>query len=436
MTSINGLKCVECNINLDKYNLDNIILKVYETDNLNIIVLIKGEILNMCNIPLRIHSGCITGDIFLSKLCDCGKQLDYMLSIMYEQENGILIYIPEHEGRGIGIFNKIKAYKLIQNEHIDTYEANQRLGFDDDLRDFSFINKILDNLNVESVILYTNNPEKFEACKKYISKVENIPNFINESNYNYLLTKQNKKEHNLKMENYENIQKNRILINTHQIKICILYTKWNEKYVNLLKNAAFHKLLSLNFKIENIDFIEVPGSYDLLSGIDSLYNKTNVIYDAILLIGILLKGETSHYEFLMNALSYGIYQYQIKYNIPIVNGLLTCENETQIKNRSVNNNHGVFWANAILDMITSKYNTNFKIHFWMKHNNLNIFDINDNYTNVSPGKYICNISTNESDFKCTIKNNLFFVETTDTNLIQKLHCFSGLVYILECLDSS
>lgn len=417
------IECSECCIFMEKFNNDEVTFKIYKVSNLDVIVIIKGDVSNNECVPLRIHSGCITGDIFGSKMCDCGKQLEYIYSVINNSSNGLLIYIPEHEGRGIGLMNKIKAYKLIKEKHIDTFNANTEIGFDEDLRNFSFVNTILKDLNVKSVDLYTNNPDKFKACYEYICNIVNIPNFINPHNFNYLQTKQDKKNHSLKLENYENIQKNNVVINTKNSKIGIIYTKWNERYVNLLKNGAYNKLLSLNFQKQNIDFIQVAGSYDLLSGIDGLINQGKNKYDAFLIIGILLKGETSHYDFLMNCLSNGIYSYQLKYNIPIVNGILTCENDEQIKNRTINNNHGVFWGDAILNSITSNYVTNFYVKLWNKFNNLYIFQINNDddnslkNINIQEGKYnsLITINNNIIETICTIKNNLLFVDLTSNN---------------------
>ena len=419
-----SFECINCDIFLEKLNNELISFKVYKISNLDVIVLLKGKIENQLDVPCRIHSGCITGDLFGSKMCDCGKQLDYMFSIINKHDNGILIYITEHEGRGIGIFNKIKAYKCMQDEHIDTFQANKVLGFADDLRDFSYINNILEDLKLQSIILYSNNPEKYDACKTYISHIEPIPNFLNQHNFSYLVAKQTEKHHNLKLENYDNIQKDNILINTSACKIGILYTKWNEKYVNLLKDGAYNKLISLNFNKNNIEFLQVPGAYDLLAGLDAFISRSNKKYDAVLLIGILLKGETSHYEFLMNALSSGLYNYQAKYGIPVINGILTCENEEQIKYRTINNNHGIFWANAILDLVSAKYVTQFDIEYWNKFNNTYVFLI-DNNLNIHNGKYKCLISSVLHE--CHIQNHMVFIENADdgfaTNKNKKIELY-------------
>lgn len=133
-------------------------------------------------------------------------------------------------------------------------------------------------------------------------------------------------------------------------KIGILYTKWNKKYVDYLVSGCEEKLIELGIKSSNVYKMELPGSYDLLYGVTAIINK-NYNLDAIITIGILLKGETSHYEFLMNAIGSNLPRLQLHYNTPIINGILTCETEQQIIHRSINVNHGKIWAQAIDDII-------------------------------------------------------------------------------------
>ena len=113
------------------------------------------------SVPIvRIHSECLTGDVFHSSRCDCGEQLDETIRKLGEQ-GGIILYLRQ-EGRGIGLYNKIDAYKL-QSEGMNTYEANNHLGFGDDLRDFSEAAQMLEALGVSKIQLITNNPKRFES---------------------------------------------------------------------------------------------------------------------------------------------------------------------------------------------------------------------------------------------------------------------------------
>jgi GTP cyclohydrolase II len=146
-------------------------------------------------INVRIHSECITGDLFGSKKCDCGEQLAYSMSYLNESK-GILIYLRQ-EGRGIGLINKIKAYKL-QESGLDTIESNVHLGFQPDERDFEIAVNILELLQVKSINLLTNNPEKLDVFKdSKVSLVNRIPIVIpsNDKNKDYLAVKKAKMGH-------------------------------------------------------------------------------------------------------------------------------------------------------------------------------------------------------------------------------------------------
>lgn len=140
-------------------------------------------------VNIRIHSECITGDLFHSKRCDCGKQLDAAMKYIHEN-GGVLLYLRQ-EGRNIGIINKLKAYNL-QDKGLNTAEANIELGFPADARDFKIAVDILEDLGIQSVNLLTNNPEKISFIKdSSIKLIHRIPLEINpeKENLEYLKTK-------------------------------------------------------------------------------------------------------------------------------------------------------------------------------------------------------------------------------------------------------
>ena len=140
-------------------------------------------------VNIRIHSECITGDLFHSKRCDCGKQLDSAMKYIHEN-GGILLYLRQ-EGRNIGIINKLKAYNL-QDQGLNTAEANIELGFPADARDFKIAVEILEDLGITSINLLTNNPEKISyISESSIKLVKRIPLEINpeKENLDYLKTK-------------------------------------------------------------------------------------------------------------------------------------------------------------------------------------------------------------------------------------------------------
>ena len=165
------------------------------------IAVMKGEIKNKENVTVRLHSECLTGDVFGSKRCDCQEQLHRALHELEESGEGLLIYLRQ-EGRGIGILNKLKAYKL-QDEGYDTVEVNHKLGFSDDLRDYAVAAQIIKDLGIKSIILKTNNPKKIEGLEKYGIKIagrKEIEIAANDVDKNYLKVKKEKMGHLLKQD--------------------------------------------------------------------------------------------------------------------------------------------------------------------------------------------------------------------------------------------
>ena len=157
------------------------------------LALIMGEIEDEALV--RIHSECFTGDVLHSMRCDCGEQLDLAMMEIAEEGKGIIVYLRQ-EGRGIGLVNKLKAYNL-QDDGMDTVEANIALGFGAELRDYSGATTILRNLGVTKIKLMTNNPSKSEELKKDGFEVQQVNHvtIANNENKDYLKTKSEKMNH-------------------------------------------------------------------------------------------------------------------------------------------------------------------------------------------------------------------------------------------------
>lgn len=190
LMTFDGVKKLKMNITFSnkailptKYGDFNIISFKQENDIHEHCLLYIGNIYGQKDVLTRIHSECLTGDVFTSKKCDCGEQLDKSMHAISEKRSGIILYLRQ-EGRGIGLFNKINAYAL-QDQGQDTISANHSLGFDTDLRDFTIAVKALEHFKIKAIELLSNNPNKIEVWENsdiHVSK--RIPLIIKANTYN------------------------------------------------------------------------------------------------------------------------------------------------------------------------------------------------------------------------------------------------------------
>ena len=296
-------------------------IKVYtDVSGCQYVVLSKGQLSGANNVWLRVHSECLTGDVFSSLRCDCRSQLTKAFEMLAEQESGLLIYIRGHEGRGIGLSNKIQCYALQDTGNHNTFTANHQIYLPSDCRSYNYLPTILKDLGIVSVVLYTNNSSKITAIQDYIT---NVVNFVGkETSYNqkYL---QDKIAPVLKQKR----------------KIGLVYTTgWHTQYVQKMVSDCHEFFESSHLRgsalsdSESVELIECPvaGAYELISGCRRLIKKGITV---IIAIGILMKGETDHYHYIADAVSHGLMQLQIQHDVDIINGLLTVSTEEHIKNR-------------------------------------------------------------------------------------------------------
>jgi GTP cyclohydrolase II len=165
------------------------------------VALVHGDVMGAAEVPTRLHSECLTGDALGSLRCDCRDQLEVALRRLSSMPRGLLLYMRQ-EGRGIGLRNKVRAYAL-QDRGLDTVEANRALGFRDDERDYEVAAHMLASLNVESIALMTNNPDKIAQLQRYgVKIVRRIPHVIppNEFDRAYLLAKARRSGHLLEID--------------------------------------------------------------------------------------------------------------------------------------------------------------------------------------------------------------------------------------------
>jgi len=195
------------------------------------LALLKGRVSGKRNVLTRIHSSCVTGDIFFSKKCDCGEQLRESFKRVNQRGSGIIIYLFQ-EGRGINILNKIKAYRL-QSFGLDTFEANEQLDFPSDLRTYEAVRDILFDLKVKSIDILTNNPDKLYQLQDYGIIIENrIPLIISPNKFdaNYLESKRREAKHIIPQPKAKKRLRGRQ--NNHELEIKFLF---NKRQIKLLK---------------------------------------------------------------------------------------------------------------------------------------------------------------------------------------------------------
>jgi 3,4-dihydroxy 2-butanone 4-phosphate synthase/GTP cyclohydrolase II len=163
---------------------------------------VRGEVSGADDVLVRVHSECLTGDVFGSMRCDCGLQLDAAMELIAREGTGVIVYLRGHEGRGIGLGHKIRAYTL-QDQGRDTVEANVELGFPIDSREYGIGSQMLVDLGVSTMRIMTNNPAKYGGLEGYgLEIVERVPLHVlpNAENIRYLRTKQEKLGHLLDIE--------------------------------------------------------------------------------------------------------------------------------------------------------------------------------------------------------------------------------------------
>jgi 3,4-dihydroxy 2-butanone 4-phosphate synthase/GTP cyclohydrolase II len=167
-------------------------------DDKHHVALVKGDVAGRDDVLVRVHSECLTGDVFHSLRCDCGEQLESALSMIEREGRGVLLYLSQ-EGRGIGLLNKLRAYKL-QEGGLDTVDANLQLGLPADLRDYGIGAQILVDLGLSSIRILTNNPKKIRGLEGYgLSVTEQVPieHLSNPHNEDYLRAKRDRMGHTL-----------------------------------------------------------------------------------------------------------------------------------------------------------------------------------------------------------------------------------------------
>lgn len=316
------------------------------------------ENLGVNDVPTRIHSECFTGDVLKSELCDCGNQLKSAMKYIVNTGYGIIVFPSEHEGRGIGRVHKCKAYDLKKKLNINTFEANQRLGFSDDARTYYDIPKILTKLGVTKIKLLTENPNKVNVfSNSSISVTEVIP-MISEYNIHsdkYLSDKREmfdtlvldnstgKREKNMNkaFSEVDNIERN------SKYRIGIVYSEWHAPLIERIRNKLKYHLNNLG--VTQIEEFKVPGAAELSFGAASIARRNlensedklalltndrkSSKIDGVIVVGILIKGDTYHFEGVASGVFANVGNVRDNMNLPIINATMACLNYQQVEER-------------------------------------------------------------------------------------------------------
>jgi 3,4-dihydroxy 2-butanone 4-phosphate synthase / GTP cyclohydrolase II len=304
-------------------------LSLYQAaDNTRYSVLCYGNVEQQSNLLLRVHSECITSHLLYSLRCDCVQQYSLALEVIQKEGRGMVIYIHGHEGRAIGLANKVAAYHLQTTFSHDTYEANKKLNLPHDNRNYHAVLEILDRYKVESVRLLTNNPDKVKVLSERV--IEHIPLSSPSTPHNedYITCKKQhfQRQQDMHMPSLSIPQlpvRNPNLVH----RVSIVSTSWHKQLLSPLLQAL-EKYYGDDVELS---FLEVPGSYELCYGALHVLNTKQV--HAVLCLGVLIQGQSYHFYSLAQSIPSNLLSLSAQYKTPIINGVLTCYDEQQAKQR-------------------------------------------------------------------------------------------------------
>ena len=311
-----------------------------------------GDIAGREDVLVRVHSECVTGDVFGSLRCDCGEQLHHALEQITAEESGVVLYLAQ-EGRGIGLLNKLRAYEL-QEQGLDTVDANLELGFAPDMRDYGIGAQILADLGLTSIRVLTNNPRKIVGIEAFgLTVTEEVPIEVapQEHNVDYLRTKRDKLGHRLHHQHLRLDATPRpaeppvsVSVETHGdgtlaspgarvlgaeplpagARVAVVVSRYHSHVTQRLLDGA---LEAARARGAEVDVILSPGAFEL--GILSLEAARTGRYAGVAALGCVIRGETTHYDYVCSECARGVLRAGLETGVPVAFGVVTTETPEQ-----------------------------------------------------------------------------------------------------------
>jgi len=283
---------------------------------------------------LRLHSECLTGDVFHSLKCDCGAQLHEAMEAL-SASDGVLLYLRQ-EGRGIGLYAKLDAYQL-QARGLDTFAANRALGFGDDLRSFADSAAMLRALGIGEVELISNNPDKarqLEAHGIRVVRVHPTALHVNAHNRSYLAAKKQQHAHTLDLDgptvqptsltpsldsgsNDMTIERTPIATS----RIAFIQASWHKEIVDQSREGFLSQIQTLGYPVSNVDVFTLPGAFEIPLHAKLLAQSGK--YQAIVAAGLVVDGGIYRHDFVAQSVVTGLMQVQLETQVPVFSVVLT-----------------------------------------------------------------------------------------------------------------
>ncbi len=304
------------------------------------------------DVLVRMHSECLTGDVFGSQRCDCGAQLDAAMAAIAAEGRGVVLYLRGHEGRGIGLLSKLRAYQL-QDNGADTVDANLELGLPADAREYSTGAQMLADLGVGPLRLLTNNPDKIRGLSGFGIEVTGrvpLPVAATQDNLRYLIAKRDRLGHQLGELFVQNGTSRAVpsprpgrpgggvgvsgegrpqgqVVDASGLSLAIAATRWHPEVTGCLVERAVAAAGACGVASPLV--VRVPGAAELPVVAAELARR----HDAVACLGAVIRGGTPHFDYVCSSVTYGLSRIPLDTGTPVGNGVLTCDTSAQALDR-------------------------------------------------------------------------------------------------------